>query len=79
MRAYRFRGAAMASLHNFSDAAQSLHLKLRDKGGERLVDLLGSEHSRASSRGVHEIALDGYGYRWYRIGAVDETLTRTPY
>jgi hypothetical protein len=34
---------------------------------------------RSNGRGSHEIALDGYGYRWYRIGAVDETLTRAPY
>ena len=37
---YRFRKAAMVSLHNFSDAAQTLHLKVRDKGGERLIDLI---------------------------------------
>ncbi|HZM44426.1 MAG TPA: alpha-amylase family protein [Burkholderiales bacterium] len=76
---YRFRKAAMLSLHNFSDVAQSLHLKVRDKGGGRLIDLIGSEHSRAGPRGIHEIALDGYGYRWFRIGAVDETLSRAPY
>jgi maltose alpha-D-glucosyltransferase/alpha-amylase len=76
---YRFRKATMVSLHNFSDSAQSLHLKLRERGGERLIDLIGSEHSRAGPRGIHEIALDGYGYRWFRIGAVDETLIRAPY
>ena len=40
--AYRFRKAAMVSLHNFSDAAQTVHLRVRDPGGERLVDLIGS-------------------------------------
>ena len=49
--AYRFRKAAMVSLHNFSDAAQTVHLRVRDPGGERLVDLIGSEHSRAGGRG----------------------------
>jgi maltose alpha-D-glucosyltransferase / alpha-amylase len=77
--AYRFRKAAMVSLHNFSDAAQTVHLKLNQPGGERLVDLLGEEHSEAGSRGQHEIALDGYGYRWFRVGTVDETLIRAPY
>jgi len=76
---YRFRKAGMVSLHNFSDAAQTVHLKLRDPNSERLVDLLASEHSRAGGRGTHEITLDGYGYRWFRIGAVDETLTRAAY
>jgi maltose alpha-D-glucosyltransferase/alpha-amylase len=77
--AYRFRKVAMVTLHNFSDAAQTLRLKVRDPGGERLVDLLAGEHSAADNRGSHEIALDAYGYRWFRVGAVDETLTRAPY
>jgi maltose alpha-D-glucosyltransferase/alpha-amylase len=77
--ACRFRGAAMVTLHNFSDAAQTVHLKVPDRNGERLVDLLGEEHSTADNRGVHEIALDGYAYRWFRVGLKDETLTRAPY
>jgi maltose alpha-D-glucosyltransferase/alpha-amylase len=77
--AYRFRKAAMVSLHNFSDAAQTVELRVRDPGGEQLIDLLGTAHSRAAARGAHEIALDGYGYRWFRVGAVDETLTRAPF
>jgi maltose alpha-D-glucosyltransferase/alpha-amylase len=77
--ACRFRGSAIVTLHNFSDAAQTAHLRVRDERGERLVDLLGHEHSRASGRGTHEIALDGYGYRWFRVGTPDETLTRAAY
>ena len=73
---YEFRKASMVTLHNFSDTAQTVRLRLKEPGGRRLVDILGEEHSRADSRGAHEIALDGYGYRWYRIGAADETLTR---
>ena len=65
----------MVTLHNFSNTAQTVRLRLKEPGGRRLVDILGEEHSRADSRGAHEIALDGYGYRWYRIGAADETLT----
>jgi len=53
-----------------------VHLTLKERGGRQLIDILGKEHSRADSRGVHEVALDGYGYRWYRVGVVDETLTR---
>jgi maltose alpha-D-glucosyltransferase / alpha-amylase len=76
---YRFRKAAMVSLHNFSDAAQTVHLKLNEPGGERLVDLLAWEHSKAGNGGRHEITLDGYGYRWFRLGTADETLIRAPY
>jgi len=53
-----------------------VRLRLKGPGSRRLVDLIGEEHSHADGGGTHEIALDGYGYRWYRVGAVDETLTR---
>ena len=49
--AYRFRKAAMVSLHNFSDAAQTRAPQGARPGGERLVDLIGWEHSRAGARG----------------------------
>jgi maltose alpha-D-glucosyltransferase/alpha-amylase len=73
---YCFRKTSMVTLHNFSDTAQTMRLRLKEPSGRRLVDLIGEEHSRADSRGTHEIALDGYGYRWYRVGTVDETLIR---
>jgi maltose alpha-D-glucosyltransferase/alpha-amylase len=73
---YEFRGAAMVTLHNFDEAARTVNLKLDLEGGERLVDLIAEEHSKAGSRGTHEVVLDGYGYRWFRVGVVDETLTR---
>jgi maltose alpha-D-glucosyltransferase/alpha-amylase len=77
--AYRFRKGAMVTLHNFSDAAQTVRLRVADPGGERLIDLLADEHSAAGERGSHEVALDGYGYRWFRVGTADETLTRASY
>jgi maltose alpha-D-glucosyltransferase/alpha-amylase len=51
--ACRFRKAAMVTLHNFSDAAQTVHLKLNEPGGERLVDLLAEAHSAAAERGTY--------------------------
>jgi maltose alpha-D-glucosyltransferase/alpha-amylase len=56
-----------------------VRLRVPDPRGERLVDLLGTEHSQVTNRGHHEIALDGYGFRWFRVGTADETLTRAPY
>ncbi len=75
---YEFRGASMVTLHNFDEAAQTVSLKLKLEGGERLVDLIGEEHSQAESC-AHEVVLDGYGYRWFRVGVVDETLSRRPF
>jgi maltose alpha-D-glucosyltransferase/alpha-amylase len=73
---YRFRKAAMVTLHNFSDAPQAVRFKLKEPGGRRLVDLVAENHSRADRRGTHEVPLDGYDYRWYRVGVADETLIR---
>ena len=76
---YEFRKAAMITLHNFSEAAQTVHLKLKAPGSRKLVDLIADEHSQADRHGTHEIALDGYAYRWFRVGGVDETLIRETY
>ncbi len=76
---YHFRGAAMVTLHNFGDAARTVRFKLKAPEARRLVDLLSEDHSEADNRGTHEIALDAYGYRWYRVGVADETLTRSEY
>jgi hypothetical protein len=38
----------------------------QDAGGE----------SRADDSGVHHLQLEGYGYRWLRAGASDNTLDR---
>jgi hypothetical protein len=42
---YHFRRAFMVTLHNFSDTAQTVRLRLKEPGGRRLVDLIGEEHS----------------------------------
>jgi maltose alpha-D-glucosyltransferase/alpha-amylase len=42
-----------------------------------LVNLLAGDHSRANEFGRHRIVLEGYGYRWYRVGGLDYLLRRT--
>ena len=34
-------------------------------------------HSRANESGKHRIMLEGYGYRWYRVGGLDYLLRRS--
>jgi maltose alpha-D-glucosyltransferase / alpha-amylase len=34
-------------------------------------------HSRADKRGRHTLELEGYGYRWYRVGGLDYLLKRS--
>ena len=41
------------------------------------VNLLAEDHSKAEKSGKHRIVLEGYGYRWYRVGGLDYLLRRT--
>jgi maltose alpha-D-glucosyltransferase / alpha-amylase len=45
--------------------------------GKLLVNLLGEEHSNADKNGNHRIVIEGYGYRWFRVGGLDYLLRRT--
>jgi len=45
--------------------------------GNLLVNLLGEEHSHADKNGKHRIVIEGYGYRWYRVGGLDYLLRRS--
>jgi hypothetical protein len=45
--------------------------------GDLLVNLLGTEHSKVAEDGEHHLLVEGYGYRWYRVGGLDYWLRRT--
>jgi maltose alpha-D-glucosyltransferase/alpha-amylase len=47
--------------------------------GEQLVNLLTADHSRAADNGKHCVNLEGFGYRWYRVGGLDYLLKRTEF
>src|SRR5439155_11821334 len=38
---------------------------------------LSDVHSKADKFGKHHVVLEGYGYRWYRVGGLDYLLRRT--
>jgi maltose alpha-D-glucosyltransferase/alpha-amylase len=42
-----------------------------------LVNLLTEDHSRSDKSDRHTILLEGYGYRWYRVGGLDYLLKRS--
>jgi maltose alpha-D-glucosyltransferase / alpha-amylase len=75
---YDFRGVSMLTLHNFSSRRQTVALDPKCKGGDRLVNVFDAKHSHCEG-GPHEIALEPYGHRWYRVGATDNALNRTPF
>jgi maltose alpha-D-glucosyltransferase/alpha-amylase len=41
-----------------------------------LVSLLTAQHSVADERGRHQLTLDAFGYRWFRVGDWHSLLYR---
>jgi maltose alpha-D-glucosyltransferase/alpha-amylase len=72
---YDWQATGVLALHNLSDAPVTVRLRAKDAGHERLVSLLDDDHSTAR-RGWHAIVLDGYAYRWFRVGGLDDILRR---
>ena len=74
---YDWRGNSLVVVHNFAEKPHEVRLKPGVEGGARLVNLLVKEESNADETGVHRIALEAYGYRWYRVGSLNHILRRT--
>jgi len=39
-----------------------------------LVEIFDGRHSRRQHDGQHRVTLEPYGWRWFRVGAPDNTL-----
>ena len=72
---YEWRGNAMITIHNFDDKPHEARLRL-GPGGEKLANLLLQAESEADENGTHKIAVEGYGYHWYRVGGLNHILRR---
>ena len=73
---YDWRGNSVIVLHNFADHPRAVRLRPNVEHGDRLVSLLEEEESRADASGVHRLALDAFGYAWYRVGGLNYALRR---
>jgi maltose alpha-D-glucosyltransferase/alpha-amylase len=78
---YDWRNNSVLFLHNFSSEPCEVEFKagLDDPKGKLLVNILGDDHSHAGKNGKHRVCLEGYGYRWYRVGGLDYLLNRTEF
>ncbi|MGQ9366970.1 alpha-amylase family protein [Azospirillum sp. ST 5-10] len=75
---YDWRDTAMVCLHNVAGEPRPAVFDPGPGGkSDCLVNLLSEEHSRADGGGVHRLRLDAYGYRWFRVGGMDEVLRRS--
>jgi maltose alpha-D-glucosyltransferase/alpha-amylase len=74
---YDWRNTSLLTLHNFAGLRRKVRFQVGATNGHRLVNVFGESHSRADGSGTHEISLEAYGYRWFRVGSDDNTLDRT--
>lgn len=73
---YTWRGNSLLTLHNFAAEAQEVKFRLDCGNGDRLVNLLVQDEVESESDNRHRIAIEAYGYRWYRVGRLDYVQRR---
>jgi maltose alpha-D-glucosyltransferase/alpha-amylase len=78
---YDWRHNSVLFLHNFAGEPREVEfaIGLKDERAGILIDLLGTDHSKADAKGKHCVCLEGYGYRWYRVGGLDYLLNRSEF
>jgi maltose alpha-D-glucosyltransferase/alpha-amylase len=78
---YDWRNNSVLFLHNFAHDPREVTFStgIRGEAGHHLVNLLSADHSVAANNGKHHVCLEGYGYRWYRVGGLDYLLKRTEF
>jgi maltose alpha-D-glucosyltransferase/alpha-amylase len=74
---YDWRDTSLLTLHNLSDRSRRVRLRVGGKRDDVLVELFDGHDSRVENDGTHRIPIDGYGWRWYRVGGADNTLNRS--
>jgi maltose alpha-D-glucosyltransferase/alpha-amylase len=75
---YEWRGNRVVLLHNFSRQPLEVVLRMKGEGGDLLTNLLVESESRAQENGSHRIAIEEFGYRWFRVGGLGYALQRQP-
>jgi maltose alpha-D-glucosyltransferase/alpha-amylase len=79
---YDWRNNWVLFVHNFDAKPRKVTFSvgLEDENaeyGHLLVNLLAEDHSHSDDKGKHRLAIEGYGYRWYRVGGLDYLLRRS--
>jgi maltose alpha-D-glucosyltransferase/alpha-amylase len=74
---YTWRGNSLVVIHNFGEEPREIRLKIEAEGADRLVNLLENDESRADENGNHRMALEVFGYRWFRVGHLNYSLYQT--
>ena len=75
---YEWRNNGVLVVHNLTDEAAEVQVRLKGERGRQLINLLTQDHSQATARGVHRLIMEPYGYHWYRTGGLGYLLERSP-
>jgi maltose alpha-D-glucosyltransferase/alpha-amylase len=74
---YDWRETSLVTLHNFSATKQTVRVKVDCPRGELLVEVFDGHHIRTHNDGAHRISMDGYSWRWFRVGGPDNAPNRS--
>lgn len=76
---YDWRNNSVLFVHNLDENPREIVFApgLPKDQGRHLINLLSSDHSTANASGKHRLMIEGYGYRWYRVGGLDYLLKRS--
>jgi maltose alpha-D-glucosyltransferase / alpha-amylase len=74
---YDWRNTSLLTLHNFGTGTAKVRFKVGCEQDDVLVEVFDGRHSRRQNDGTHRISLDGYAWRWFRVGGADNTLERS--
>jgi maltose alpha-D-glucosyltransferase/alpha-amylase len=73
---YDWRETSLVTLHNFADRPVKSAFDLNVRGADLLVDVFNANGDSQGRNGRHEIALDPYAWRWFRVGVPDNAVHR---
>jgi maltose alpha-D-glucosyltransferase/alpha-amylase len=74
---FDWRGTSLVTLHNFADRARRVMFKVGCRNDPVLVSLFDQTHTTARNDGTYHVSLKPYGWRWLRVSALDNVLTRS--
>ena len=74
---YDWRNTSLVTLHNFSSTKQTVKVRIDCPHDELLVEVFDRHHSKTHNDGAHRIPLDGYAWRWFRVGGPDNAPGRS--
>jgi maltose alpha-D-glucosyltransferase/alpha-amylase len=73
---YDWRDTSLVTFHNFSSAKQRVDVKIGCARDGLLIEVFDGRHSKARN-GAHHFEMDGYAWRWFRVGGPDNALRRS--